>query len=119
MTRNLPTWLDGLTHKDWFFDGSPIRGPVMLAKFANLDWGKSWVDVGPSPMGNMGPYWHVPLKETTINGQIYDLGDTTHRLYPKVLKGKWAALIRHALIAYAGQELKARSKATNNGQEAI
>lgn len=90
-------WRDGLSHKDWLFDGSPIRGPVMLARFNNLDWPNAWVDLGPSIAGNLGPYWHVPLKETVIDGELYDdCGDTVHRLYPKVMQSKWAMLILHA-----------------------
>jgi hypothetical protein len=91
-------WRDGLSHKDWLFDGQPIRGRVMLARFANLEWDKAWLDLGPSIAGNLGPYWHVPLKETVIDGELYDCGDTVHRLYPKVLQSKWALLILHACL---------------------
>lgn len=89
-------WFEHLTHKDWLFDGIPIRGRVMLARFANLDWSRAWVDVGPSIVGNPGPYWHVPLRETIIDGEVYDCGDTVHRLYPKVLQSKWLPLIQQA-----------------------
>ncbi len=89
-------WRDGLTHKDWLFDGHTIRGPVMIARFNNLDWDNAWIDLGPSVTGNLGPYWHVPLKETVIDGEVYDLEDTVHRLYPKILESRWAALILHA-----------------------
>lgn len=89
-------WRDGLSHKDWLFDGHPIRGRVMIERFNNLDWESAWIDLGPSIVGNRGPYWHVPLKETIIDGEVYDCGDTVHRLYPKVLQSKWALLILHA-----------------------
>lgn len=89
-------WRTGLTHKDWLFDGRPIRGNVMLARYNNLDWDSAWIDLGPSLFGNPGPYWHVPLKETWIDGELYDCGDTVHRLYPKVLQSKWAMLVLHA-----------------------
>lgn len=79
-------WRDGLTHKDWLFDGHPIRSGDALYRFDHLDWSKAWIDLGPSIAGNPGPYWHVPM----------DDGDTTHRLYPKVLQSKWAMLILHA-----------------------
>jgi hypothetical protein len=102
-------WLQGLDHRDWLFDGSVIRGKVMLARFNNLDWSKAWVDIGPSVAGNLGPYWHVPLKETIIDGELYDCGDTVHRLYPKVLTTKWLLLIRQACIDHARLEVK-RSK---------
>jgi hypothetical protein len=35
-------WRDDLTYKDWLFDGSPIRGEVMIARFNNLDWDNAW-----------------------------------------------------------------------------
>lgn len=89
-------WRESLSPQDWLFDGRPVRSKVMLARFANLDWDNAWLDLGPSIAGNPGPYWHVPLKETVIDGELYDCGDTTHRLYPKVLQSKWAMLILHA-----------------------
>jgi hypothetical protein len=89
-------WRDGLSYKDWLFDGHPINSKVMIARFNNLEWEKAWIDLGPSVAGNLGPYWHVPLKETWIDGELYDDGETVHRLYPKVLKSKWALLILHA-----------------------
>lgn len=107
-------WRDDLSYKDWLFDGRPVRGEVMIARFNNLDWEKSWVDLGPSIAGNQGPYWHVPLKETWINGEIYDCGDTVHRLYPKVLQSKWAMLILHA--CYETQR-KALSRPLTAGQQ--
>lgn len=65
-------------------------------KFNNLDWAGAWMDLGPSIAGNLGPYWHVPLKETVIDGEVYACGETIHRLYPKILQSKWALLILHA-----------------------
>ena len=79
-------WLRGLTHKDWLFDGDPIRKGDK--RFDDLDWSKAWMDMGPSPAGNLGPYWHVPRK----------VAETTHRLYPKVLKTKWLLVIRRAVV---------------------
>lgn len=91
-------WRDGLTYKDWLFDGQPIRGRVMIERFNNLDWPNAWIDMGPSVTGNPGPYWHVPLKETVIDGAVYDYGDTVHRLYPKIITGKWGLLILQACL---------------------
>ena len=82
----LPAWADGLTHKDWLFDGHPIRGDLMLERFNDLDWSRARLDMGPSPAGNRGPYWHVPLKD----------GETVHRLYPRV-PSKWLGMIRQAI----------------------
>ena len=89
-------WRENLSHKDWLFDGRPVRGHVMLARFNNLDWSNAYLDLGPSIAGNPGPYWHVPLKETIIDDEMYDCGDTVHRLYPKVLQSKWGMLILYA-----------------------
>lgn len=82
-----PDWLNGLTHKDWLFDGHAIRSKVMIERFDNLDWSKARVDMGPSIAGNPGPYWHVPLPSE----------ETVHRLYPKFLKSKWLLVIRQAI----------------------
>lgn len=84
--RTRPAWLDGLTHKDFMFDGQAIRGEVMLARWNALDWWKAYVDMGPSIAGNPGPYWHVPLPED----------ETVHRLYPRLLLTKWLLLVRRA-----------------------
>jgi hypothetical protein len=54
------SWLKGLDHRDWLFDGHAIRGRAMIEAFNDLDWSKAWMDLGPSPTGNPGPYWHVP-----------------------------------------------------------
>lgn len=89
-------WRNGLSHRDWLFDGGRIKGRVMVEMFYNLDWTNAWIDLGPSISGNLGPYWHVPLKETIIDGETYADGNTVHRLYPKVLQSKWALLILHA-----------------------
>lgn len=100
-----PAWLDGLTHKDWMFDGSKIKGDYMLARFENLDWSRAWVDMGPSVAGNPGPYWHVPFNGPTIlNGEEVDDGDTTHRLYPKLLQTKWLPLVRQAMTEMIGSD---------------
>lgn len=87
---NNPDWLSGLTHKDWLLDGRPIRGEHMLAIFNGLQWPKAVMDLGPSPAGNPGPYWHVPDADD----------DCSHRLYPKLPK-KWRGLVRHVCEASA------------------
>lgn len=95
----------GLPHTDWLFDGCPIRGEVMIKRFGNLDWSKASVDLGPSIAGNLGPYWHVPLGEVVIDGEVYALGDTGHRLYPRLLTTRWAALVHGAVKQYADEQL--------------
>jgi hypothetical protein len=86
-------WKEGLSHKDWLFDGQPIHGDVMLERWHGLDWSKAWMDMGPSPMGNPGPYWHVPLPSE----------ETAHRLYPKLLQSKWLWVVRQVAVAAAAR----------------
>lgn len=108
-------WQGGLSHKDWLFDGYPIRGPVMMARFANLDWERAWVDVGPSVAGNPGPYWHVPLKGPTfVDEEEYDFGDTTHRLYPKLLTTKWLPVVQQAMT-----EVRKRAEMATRGMAEV
>lgn len=83
-------WRDGLTDRDWLFDGYQIKGPRMIERFNRLNWSKAWVDLGPSPGGNLGPYWHVPLVDE--DGEE----DTVHRLYPRLVTTKWSLLVLHA-----------------------
>ena len=73
------------TANNLFLDGWPIgRNPVVGKSnrwiFDALDWSQAWIDSGPSPMGNPGPYWHVPCTHP-------DAGETVHRLYPKWQRG--------------------------------
>lgn len=94
----------GLTHKDWLFDGCPIRSEEDLARFEALDWTNAFVDLGPSPAGNCGPYWHVGFKP----GTKYAEEGTRHRLYPKIVTGKWAPLIYQACLECVETERKAK-----------
>tara|TARA_Y100000310_G_scaffold340619_2_gene437086 strand:+ start:1322 stop:1708 length:387 start_codon:yes stop_codon:yes gene_type:complete len=86
-------WIATLDPKDWLFDGSPIRGEVMLERWNNLDWSEAYMDMGPSIAGNLGPYWHVPLPTE----------ETVHRLYPKILQGQWLLTIRQAVAEAYGK----------------
>jgi|SRR5579864_1906300 len=83
----MPEWLEGLSHKDWLLDGNPIRSDQTIKIWNDLDWSRAWLDMGPSPSGNLGPYWHVPLRSE----------ETVHRLYPKALPAKWRRMVRHAI----------------------
>jgi len=83
MAEALPGWLEGLSHKDFLFNGSTCTEDA----WARLDWHRAYVDMGPSPAGNAGPYWHVPRP----------CDETIQRLYPKVLRSKWLLLIRRAV----------------------
>lgn len=46
-------------------------------RWEEMDWSAAWVDPGPSPAGNPGPYLKVPRLD----------GETTHRVYPKTQPG--------------------------------
>lgn len=67
-------WYADLEMKDWLYDGNRM-GPRWRDAWKALDWSTARMDMGPSPAGNPGPYWHVTDKD----------GDCTHRLYPKLL----------------------------------
>jgi hypothetical protein len=81
----LPRWLDGLGPGDFLFNGTRCTPE----QWDRLDWSRAYADVGPSLIGNLGPYWHVPWDE--------DDDELWARLYPKVLRGKWLLLIRRAI----------------------
>jgi hypothetical protein len=52
-----------------------IDGPSCRKKlWARLDFSKGFVDPGPSPAGNAGPYLKIPTLD----------GETVHRVYPRV-----------------------------------
>lgn len=69
MTRRL------ITPRNSYYDGGPVR----KARWEELDWASPdiFVDKGPSPSGNSGPYLHVPDKDC----------DCTHRIYPRYQPG--------------------------------
>ena len=50
MTRRI------LSNRNTYFNGSPWPKKV---SFDDCDWATAWVDGGPSPAGNPGPYIHV------------------------------------------------------------
>ena len=72
----------------WYVDGHRIANKFMERLWRNLDWAAAWIDLGPSPMGNPGPYYKVPWPQN----------ETVHRLYPKrfALRMSEAALARMA-----------------------
>lgn len=106
LTQEYADWISSLDPKDWLFDGYAIRSNDKMAmeRWAGLNWPKAWLDMGPSPAGNLGPYWHVPLPSN----------DTVHRLYPKLLKTKSCLTIRAAIIAAVKAE---RTEATRIERE--
>jgi hypothetical protein len=92
---NGPDWWPDTTPQDWLFDGYQIKG-AFLDLWNDLDWAKAYVDAGPSPAGNPGPYWHVPLKS----------GDSVHRLYPKI-PGRWRIPAYRAVRELSGRSYHA------------
>lgn len=82
-----PDWLTCRGPDDWRIDGQVIRGEAMTRIWNALDWSRAWVDMGPSPSGNLGPYWHVPWDD--------DGEELVARLYPRL--GKWLPVVRRAV----------------------
>lgn len=68
-----------VTRANSLVDGSPCPADV----WACLDWSKAWVDRGPSPAGNEGPYYKVPKPFDQDGAPI----DTVHRVYPRLAPG--------------------------------
>lgn len=55
------------------------RGWTKFHKSQEWDWENAWVDGGPSPAGNAGPYLKLPW----LSGNN-DMAETIHRIYPKI-----------------------------------
>lgn len=64
-----------ITPRNSLIDGHAVTKGVMWMWNA-LNWEKAWLDGGPSPAGNCGPYWHVPCRHP-------DDGGAVHRIYPR------------------------------------
>lgn len=59
------------------------RSWTKLQKAQTWNWNEAWVDPGPSPAGNPGPYLHLPW----LSGNSDPYEGTVHRIYPKVRPG--------------------------------
>lgn len=68
-----------ITARNSLLNGAGVGGHGVLI-WAALDWSRAYVDQGPSPAGNAGPYWHVPA-------QIPGEDELWHRIYPRVQPG--------------------------------
>ena len=68
-TRRVLKWQNSL------LNGSPWRKDT---KSLDWNWNDSWIDPGPSPAGNLGPYMKLPYGGTDPSWI-----DTVHRVYPK------------------------------------
>ncbi len=70
-------------------NGGTARGQKYLWK--HLDWSEAFVDPGPSPAGNAGPYWKVPFA-AGLGEKDEDLEEgyegTRHRIYPLFFPGR-------------------------------
>ena len=69
-----------LTPKNTLFNG---RSWTKLQKAQKWDWENAFVDGGPSPAGNPGPYLHLPW----LSGNDDPYEGTRHRIYPKIQPG--------------------------------
>ncbi|MEY9098848.1 hypothetical protein ABIA24_001757 [Sinorhizobium fredii] len=95
-----------LTPHNTLFDGRPWN---KLTKAQEWNWPEAWVDGGPSPAGNPGPYLKLPW----LSGAADPFEHSVHRIYPKVqpddriwVKETWRAHGWRAdcvEIAYAAQ----------------
>lgn len=72
-----------ITQRSCIMDGNSSQVPYHPdgATWADFDFQAAFVDGGPSPAGNAGPYLKVPL---TWGGVRHH---TTHRLYPRIQPG--------------------------------
>ncbi|MBE3065157.1 MAG: hypothetical protein IMZ69_09095 [Spirochaetes bacterium] len=70
-TRRIVAWSNS------YVDGSISN--FWREHWHQLNFSRAWVDGGPSPAGNPGPYLHVPIRAGA--------GDTTHRVYPRYQVG--------------------------------
>jgi hypothetical protein len=71
-----------LTKRNTSFDGGKWPNYMCENQF---HWDRAWIDNGPSPAGNAGPYLKLPVS----NLEMRDGGDdeTVHRIYPQVQVG--------------------------------
>lgn len=84
-----------VTRRNTLFDGRAAGWPNYLHESAFL-WSGAWVDPGPSPAGNPGPYLKLP-----VLGVACDPSDpqerTVHRLYPRIQPGD-SLYVREAFV---------------------
>lgn len=71
----------GVSARNSLLDGSPVAGYGRVI-WERLDWSRAYVEGGPSPAGNAGPYWHVPA-----HGVPGMKDETWHRIYPRIQAG--------------------------------
>jgi hypothetical protein len=71
-----------LVKRNTSFDGGKWPNYMCENQF---HWDRAWIDNGPSPAGNAGPYLKLPVS----NLEMRDGGDdeTVHRIYPRMQVG--------------------------------
>lgn len=69
-----------ITRQNSYIDG----GPAYRNIWDGLELDRAWIDPGPSPAGNTGPYLKVP-RRLTENGEVVD--ELVHRVYPRYQAG--------------------------------
>jgi hypothetical protein len=69
-----------VTPHNSLFDGEPWRRNT---KAQTWDWAKAWVEGGPSPAGNPGPYLKLPW----LSGDEDPWEGSVHRIYPRIQPG--------------------------------
>lgn len=87
--------------KDWMLNGEAIRKDWQKLQWSKLDWSRAWLDMGPSPAGNPGPYWHVPWD---MSGE-----ELWARLYPKLGLSRHLSLLER--VAKDAQKMRAAPNA--------
>jgi hypothetical protein len=100
-----------LTTNNTHFDGG--RWPNYMSNDAFL-WRDAWVDAGPSPAGNPGPYLKLPV----VNIAMEEGSDeqTVHRIYPKIQPGNRLWVREHWRTSRAYDDL---SPSEMGGEEPV
>lgn len=82
------------------------RWSKQWAPFDSLEWDRAWIDDGPSPAGNPGPYLKAP----------WPVEDTVHRVYPLVQPGDrlWVREAWRTLTSFNGMTGTEIAKACTN-----
>lgn len=77
-----------MTRRNTYYDGDkwPPKGfEYYPGGHEEYQWDKAFVDPGPSPVGNVGPYLQLPVDHCDSDGVVLD--HSTHRIYPRVQVG--------------------------------
>lgn len=86
MTRRVVSIANSLVNGD-----SPSKRSTGLSGWPDLDFSKAWVDGGPSPAGNPGPYLKVPGGDESVQ-RVYSRIQTGDRLWVRETWRTYASL---------------------------